>query len=219
MSQVIGQVWREVVGCRNWPVMRVPQFIALRRNDSTVASDNGLAPTRWQAIIWTNDGKFTNTCDTWPQWVIRDCSDVNSCLTVCVCFHQAIVCIRFAILWGNGFHIKQRWSHKQWFMAPWLNKNRNTVYYEMFHQTKKFQPLRLAVLSKHKYMFAVSIISHLKGGTDGWNVSSWNAKVHFIQFSQYHGHWCLGDARGQAIGSHSIELILPGVFYFLYQLG
>ena len=33
MSQVIGQVWREVVGCRNWPVMRVPLFIALRRND------------------------------------------------------------------------------------------------------------------------------------------------------------------------------------------
>ena len=32
MSQVIGQVWREVVGCRNWPVMRVPLFIALRRN-------------------------------------------------------------------------------------------------------------------------------------------------------------------------------------------
>ena len=29
---VIGQVWREVVGCRNWSVMRVPQFIALRRN-------------------------------------------------------------------------------------------------------------------------------------------------------------------------------------------
>ena len=33
MSQVIGQVWREVVGCRNWPVMRVPQFIALQRNE------------------------------------------------------------------------------------------------------------------------------------------------------------------------------------------
>ena len=32
MSQVIGQVWREVVGCRNWPVMRVPLIIALRRN-------------------------------------------------------------------------------------------------------------------------------------------------------------------------------------------
>ena len=32
MSQVIGQVWREVVGCRNWSVMRVPLFIALRRN-------------------------------------------------------------------------------------------------------------------------------------------------------------------------------------------
>ena len=33
MSQVICQVWREVVGCHNWPVMRVPLFIALRRND------------------------------------------------------------------------------------------------------------------------------------------------------------------------------------------
>ena len=32
MSQVIGQVWRKVVGCRNWSVMLVPQFIALRRN-------------------------------------------------------------------------------------------------------------------------------------------------------------------------------------------
>ena len=31
MSQAIGQVWREVVGCRKWPVMRVSQFIALRR--------------------------------------------------------------------------------------------------------------------------------------------------------------------------------------------
>ena len=35
MSQVIGQVWREVVGCRNWPVMRVPLFIALRRNEKS----------------------------------------------------------------------------------------------------------------------------------------------------------------------------------------
>ena len=34
MSQVIGQVWREVVGCRNWPVMRVPQFIAILKNGS-----------------------------------------------------------------------------------------------------------------------------------------------------------------------------------------
>ena len=32
MSQVIGQVWREVVDCHNWPVMQVPQFIALWRN-------------------------------------------------------------------------------------------------------------------------------------------------------------------------------------------
>ena len=34
MSQVIGQAWKEVVGCRNCPVMRVPQFIALRRNEA-----------------------------------------------------------------------------------------------------------------------------------------------------------------------------------------
>ena len=27
---------------------------------STIGSDNGLAPTRHQAIIWTNDGKFTD---------------------------------------------------------------------------------------------------------------------------------------------------------------
>ena len=36
MSQVIGQVWREVVGCRNWPIMRVPLSIALRRNENVV---------------------------------------------------------------------------------------------------------------------------------------------------------------------------------------
>ena len=28
---------------------------------SSRGSDNGLAPTRWQAIIWTSDGYFTNT--------------------------------------------------------------------------------------------------------------------------------------------------------------
>ena len=27
---------------------------------ATIGSDNGLAPTRLQAIIWTNDGKITN---------------------------------------------------------------------------------------------------------------------------------------------------------------
>ena len=41
MSQVIGQVWSGVVGCRNWPIMRVPLFIALRRNEngSHIADD------------------------------------------------------------------------------------------------------------------------------------------------------------------------------------
>ena len=29
---------------------------------SSIVSDNGLAPTRWQAIIWSNDGKLTDAC-------------------------------------------------------------------------------------------------------------------------------------------------------------
>ena len=28
---------------------------------SSIGSDNGLVPVRWQAIIWTNDGKFTDS--------------------------------------------------------------------------------------------------------------------------------------------------------------
>ena len=27
---------------------------------SNIGSDNGLAPSRWQAIIWTNDGYITD---------------------------------------------------------------------------------------------------------------------------------------------------------------
>ena len=47
MSQIIGQVWREVVGCRNWTVMRVPLFIALRRNGHHVilVASIAVAPT------------------------------------------------------------------------------------------------------------------------------------------------------------------------------
>ena len=29
-------------------------------NNSSIGSDNGLAPSRRQAIIWTNDGQFTD---------------------------------------------------------------------------------------------------------------------------------------------------------------
>ena len=29
---------------------------------SSIGSDNGLAPTMLQVIIWTNDGKFTDAC-------------------------------------------------------------------------------------------------------------------------------------------------------------
>ena len=31
-------------------------FYLLKMVDSIIGSDNGLAPSRWQAIIWTNDG-------------------------------------------------------------------------------------------------------------------------------------------------------------------
>ena len=27
---------------------------------ASIGSDDGLAPTRWQAIVWTNDGYFTD---------------------------------------------------------------------------------------------------------------------------------------------------------------
>ena len=53
MSQVIGQVWREVVGCRNWPVMRVPQFIALRRNGGNLHVDFMLI-SAWIDMIITS---------------------------------------------------------------------------------------------------------------------------------------------------------------------
>ena len=47
MSQVIDQVWRKVVGCSNWPVMRVPQFKALRRNENPGKE----YPEVWHAVM------------------------------------------------------------------------------------------------------------------------------------------------------------------------
>ena len=41
-----------------FPVNRL-KFI--NQQYSSIGSNNGLAPTRRQAIIWTNDGKFTVT--------------------------------------------------------------------------------------------------------------------------------------------------------------
>ena len=29
-------------------------------NNTSIGSDNGLVPTRWQAIIWTNDGQIAD---------------------------------------------------------------------------------------------------------------------------------------------------------------
>ena len=52
MSQVIGQVWREVVGCRNWPVMQVPQFIALRRNVPLQRTSNAETVSMSWCLLW-----------------------------------------------------------------------------------------------------------------------------------------------------------------------
>ena len=36
----------------------------------SISSDNGLSPTRWQAIIWSNDGHcLTHICVNWSQWL------------------------------------------------------------------------------------------------------------------------------------------------------
>ena len=45
---------------------------------SSIGSTNGLALSRWQAIIWTNDGYFTDVypdskvhgVNMWPTWVL-----------------------------------------------------------------------------------------------------------------------------------------------------
>ena len=37
---------------------------------SCIGSDNDLAPTKWHAIVWTNDGKSTDAYSIiQPQWV------------------------------------------------------------------------------------------------------------------------------------------------------
>ena len=43
-------------------------------NKIAVGSDNGLAPARWQAIIWTNNSLLTHICVARPQWVDRNIS-------------------------------------------------------------------------------------------------------------------------------------------------
>ena len=43
----------------------VPKVL-INREYSGIGSDNGLAPTRRQAIIWTNGDYFTDTCMRHP---------------------------------------------------------------------------------------------------------------------------------------------------------
>ena len=60
MSLVIGQVCREVVGCRNWPAMRVPLFIGLWRNGTfLITLYFSLGLFRWhyltEIILWISN--------------------------------------------------------------------------------------------------------------------------------------------------------------------
>ena len=36
---------------------------------NSIGLDNGLVPSRWQAIIWTNDGKFIDTYMCQSAWM------------------------------------------------------------------------------------------------------------------------------------------------------
>ena len=40
-------------------------------NLTIIGSDNGLAPTRWQAIIWTNDGVLFVPLETNLEWIFN----------------------------------------------------------------------------------------------------------------------------------------------------
>ena len=42
------------------PKVRINNIPEKKKKNSSIGSDNGLAPTRGQAIIWTNDDKITN---------------------------------------------------------------------------------------------------------------------------------------------------------------
>ena len=43
-----------------WLIFHWRLFLRVELTISNIGSDNGLLPSRHQAIIWTNDGYFTN---------------------------------------------------------------------------------------------------------------------------------------------------------------
>ena len=44
----------------DWYIIEASSY-GSNKQYSIIGSDNHLVPTRWQAIIWTNDGYFTDT--------------------------------------------------------------------------------------------------------------------------------------------------------------
>ena len=126
MSQVIGQVWREVVGCRNWPVMRVPQFIALQTNEVC---------TFWYfAIVFVVSlNKVQNMCIAGP---VKYGSTGWQKLVHHVCRSVKIGYVRFYInetLDWSQLYIKRlltiiAWINMAFFLALFFNTTKSLPY-------------------------------------------------------------------------------------------
>ena len=64
-------------------------------------SDNGLAPSRRQAIIWTNDGGFTDAQSLWVKW----CSCNALVSTVLYVTFMDVLRVMMTSSNGNIFHV------------------------------------------------------------------------------------------------------------------
>ena len=123
-------------------------FPRVKLTISTISSDNGLAPTRRQAIFWTNDGKFTDahmchsTSMSWKflpsisiHWLdfcryktnsssehVHKCQKIavvnRPCVSSVPCEYHLMV----ALWHGNNFRTGPLWVENRdcrWFATPW----------------------------------------------------------------------------------------------------
>ena len=132
---LMSQVWREVVGCRNWSVMWVPQFIALRRNESSHWVQGALSVS-W---IWLGCGQAsdvhlgTRSPKIWQavNW-IRTLSPANVILCLYWIFHSIVW------LWWGDLH---RWRIGFWKLA-WFSGGKH------FNKYTRIHPFLFAALSE-----------------------------------------------------------------------
>ena len=87
--------------CMNFDWYFTGLFLRVQLTISSTGSDNGLAPIRRQAIIWTNDGKFTDAhmrlAVTQSQWV--ELTRQNWVMYRCVSKHH-----HKPLVWVIGHH-------------------------------------------------------------------------------------------------------------------